>query len=183
MFTATLIALDVNNTSPCSWYFVVYMIDTIFGVALALLLHKMILYCLRSYIGRRYLSLASDDAVEVRKTWQEHVLHCGDYGNPPSFYPWFIQMLEWVFVTIISRFVCGLCIYLLKGSILRDIAKEIDSVFAGHPHFLLFCVMIMCPVLMNLIQAWIQDNFLKFKTRFVDSSKEIEIERQNEEEL
>jgi hypothetical protein len=33
------------------------------------------------------------------------------------------------------------------------IAQAVDSAFAGHPTALLFFVMIMCPLLMNLLQA------------------------------
>lgn len=72
------------------------MVDTIVGVSLALLLHKIVLYCLQRYLSRRYLSLPADDSIEIPKTWQEHVVHCGDYGNPPSLYPWTLQMIEWV---------------------------------------------------------------------------------------
>jgi len=72
------------------------MVDTIIGVSLALLLHKIVLYCFQVYLSRRYLSLPVDESIEISKTWQEHVAHCGDYGNPPSLYPWIIQMIEWV---------------------------------------------------------------------------------------
>ena len=70
-----------------------------------------------------------------------------------------------VIVTLLSRFACGGTIYALREFVLIDIATFIDRLFAGHPHLLLFAVMVMCPVLMNLIQAWIQDNILKWKNR------------------
>jgi len=72
------------------------MVDTIFGVSLALLLHKLVLYSLQLYLTRRYWSLAPDDSMETPKIWQEHVVRCGDYGSPPSLYPWTLQMIEWV---------------------------------------------------------------------------------------
>ncbi len=38
-------------------------------------------------------------------------------------------------------------------STLVHIAEVLDSMFDGHPNRLLFTVMIMCPLLMNMIQA------------------------------
>ena len=68
-------------------------------------------------------------------------------------------------VTVISHVVCGIAIFLLRSFVLVDIASAIDDLFDGHPHLLLFAVMVICPVGMNLIQAWIQDNILKWKQR------------------
>lgn len=35
------------------------------------------------------------------------------------------------------------------------------SVFKGHPDMELVCVMMIFPFVLNIIQYWIQDNFLK----------------------
>jgi len=62
--------------------------------------------------------------------------------------------------------VCGrVCSFqvLLTARVLKYIALVLDIVFSGHPTLLLFFVMVACPLGMNLIQAWIQDAFLKHK--------------------
>lgn len=42
-------------------------------------------------------------------------------------------------------------------------AGRLDAAFAGHPTRLLFFVMICGPLAMNLIQAWIQDQVLRWR--------------------
>ena len=162
------------------------MIDTVFGVTLTYLFHRSVLSFLSHRIERQYSALSTEEGSE-KETWMQHVVRCGDYGDPPSLHVWTSQMIEWVnpathsehrpvservyfclfqvIVTLISRFVCGGTIFALREFVLIDIATFIDRLFSGHPHLLLFAVMVLCPVLMNLIQAWIQDNILKWRTR------------------
>jgi len=63
----------------------------------------------------------------------------------------------------LARFICGVLIYTVREFFLVDFAKWIDDLFSGHPHLLLYTVMVLCPLLMNLAQVWIQDSFLKLR--------------------
>ena len=44
---------------------------------------------------------------------------------------------------------------------LINISISFLSVFKGHPDIELVCVMMFFPFILNIIQYWIQDNFLK----------------------
>ena len=44
---------------------------------------------------------------------------------------------------------------------LINISISFLSVFKGHPDMELVCVMMIFPFILNIIQYWIQDNFLK----------------------
>ena len=50
---------------------------------------------------------------------------------------------------------------LAGGPLLHAIADDIDVLFTGHPTFLLYSVMICCPLLMNAAQLLVQDALLK----------------------
>ena len=71
------------------------MIDTVFGVSLAYLFHRSVLSFLRRRIERHYSALSTDEGNE-KETWMQHVVQCGDYGDPPSLRVWTSQMIEWV---------------------------------------------------------------------------------------
>lgn len=77
-------------------YFVVFTIDTVIGVLLTILLHRLVLYLLKIHISRRYVRIPSDADQSKPKTWAEYIVQCGDYGDPPSLRAWTPQMIEWV---------------------------------------------------------------------------------------
>jgi hypothetical protein len=60
-----------------------------------------------------------------------------------------------------ARTACGLLVLLLRP-LLRGLPRGVDALFAGAPRAELATVMIVCPLCMNLAQAWIQDAALKF---------------------
>ena len=52
-----------------------------------------------------------------------------------------------------------------------DIGINCLSVFKGHPQFELLFVMIMVPFTFNVMQYWIQDNFLKVTDFIMNQQK------------
>ncbi|KAL4452727.1 hypothetical protein ABPG75_008389 [Micractinium tetrahymenae] len=102
--------------------------------------------------------------VSALDPWHKVLLECGNYGEPPSYRRWGIQLAEWVLCVVLARALCGTLVVLL-GSLLVHVAHGIDSLFAGHPTVLLFFVMIMCPLLMNICQVLVQDLVLKWRSR------------------
>ena len=59
-----------------------------------------------------------------------------------------------------ARTACGLLVLLLRPA-LRGLPAGIDALFAGKPQLELATVMVICPLCMNLVQAWVQDAYLK----------------------
>eukprot|EP00873_Tetraselmis_striata_P040486 jgi/Tetstr1/460750/TSEL_005935.t1 len=138
MLIAIIAHFSTSDDSPseCAWYFVVFTADTSLGVALAIGLHNAMLRCARRW----------GDAGGKRSELAQAIAECGQYGSPVELWRWAAQMAV-----------------LLTARVLKYIALVLDIVFSGHPTLLLFFVMVACPLGMNLIQAWIQDAFLKHK--------------------
>jgi hypothetical protein len=65
---------------------------------------------------------------------------------------------------IVARIVCGIVVITSTWA-LAVVAAQLDSLFHGHPTELLLFVMVAFPVTMNTVQAWIQDQFLKWRER------------------
>lgn len=162
-------SITSRQTSECSWYFVVYTIDTTLGVSLTVLLHNFILRGARYHQQNRYEKLGPNPTPggmwdhTVEKRWFDHIAMCGNYGNPPSCRPWIWQMGEWTLVSVIARVVCGLLVVSFGHFGLVEAAAFLDSLFGERQGLLLMFVMVMCPVLMNIAQAWVQDAILRWK--------------------
>lgn len=189
MVTAILAAGVVHSSraSECSWYFIVYSVDTSVGVSLTILLHNLAVSTARRFQRNSYSRLqANTNPVAswghvVNQRWFDHLARCGYYGDPPSLKPWIWQIGEWTIVTIVARVLCASLVILLGRYGLVDAANFMDSLFAGNPKLLLLFVMVMCPVVMNIIQAFIQDAVLRWRrrgknakvSRFVDIEQEV----------
>lgn len=187
MIIAILAAASIQKlqTSACSWYFVVFTIDTTVGVAIAILLHRLIVAAACKLQKDSYIHLQTEvgskndweSAMHLR--WFNYLASCGYYGNPPSWKPWLWQLAEWTLVTILARALCGSLVLFLGRYGLVQLALLLDEFFEGHPNMLLLFVMVMCPITMNIIQAWIQDAYLKRQSkakaasRFVDEDHEV----------
>ncbi|GMH37478.1 hypothetical protein BSKO_05351 [Bryopsis sp. KO-2023] len=171
MLIAILASVNVraSSSSECSWYFVVYTIDTTIGVSLTILLHRLIIRGAQWLQQNRYEKLQPEEDTDsmwkhaVQRRWFDYIATCGNYGNPPSMIPWIWQMGEWTLVTVIARGVCGTLVVTLGQYGLVSAAGLLDDIFDNRPDLLLLFVMVMCPILMNLVQAWVQDAVLKWR--------------------
>eukprot|EP00884_Botryococcus_braunii_P004807 jgi/Botrbrau1/14327/Bobra.0287s0019.1 len=140
-----------NVVSQCAWYFVAYCFDTTIGVATAIALHWTVVTACR----RKKQMGAPSNIYSV-------LADCGNYGNPPRWGRFALQLVEWTVCVILARVVCGGLVVGGQGVLVR-VAAVLDQGFRGHPVALLFFVMIMCPLFMNLFQALVQDAVLKMR--------------------
>lgn len=74
-----------------------------------------------------------------------------------------VQLAQFSLCVIAARICCGVVV-ITGASVLATFAAALDSPFQGHPTALLFFVMVAFPVMMNTIQALIQDQFLKWRS-------------------
>jgi hypothetical protein len=109
-----------SATSECSWYFVIYSVDSTIGMALVLIAHEACLKIARARVTADYQQhevdgtdleiLNSDASVHANRATQgcstafsqrerkshewvfEYIADCGDYGNPPNFWKWAVQV-------------------------------------------------------------------------------------------
>lgn len=170
-------SVDAGASSECGWYAVAFVFDTTVGLLLTICLHKAALRAAHWYGERhsqRYgqpLQLETADggggttvAAAAGEPWFAALQLCGNYGDPPSYRRWSIQLGEWVGCVVLARVLCGTLVLLL-GQLLVHVAQGLDGLFTGHPTAELYVVMICCPLLLNICQALIQDLVLKWRAR------------------
>jgi len=78
--------------------------------------------------------------------------------------PWLLQLSSWIAVIFLTKFVISLFILALESP-LADFAAWLFTPLQDYPDVELAVVMIACPCLMNALQFWIQDSFLKKDVR------------------
>ncbi|TDH66704.1 hypothetical protein CCR75_006610 [Bremia lactucae] len=129
-----------SDQDQCAFYFMNVVIDTTLGVYIA------------------YLLLQASTVLAVRQHWISLRYH-GYYGSPPSWQIWGFQLLQWCTILISMKVFVGVILFTLStplgwmGSLLFYPVHQ-------HPKIELLIVMIGCPLVMNMVQFWIQDSFL-----------------------
>ena len=98
----------------------------------------------------------------------------GDYGTPPSYRIWAIQLVCWTIIIPLVKIILLVVILLGKG-ILGNLGHFLLDWLQPYPKIELVVVMILCPCLMNLFQYWIQDTFLKKKKGEKDEEGDLEL--------
>lgn len=139
------IQADGPSVDQCALYFVNFTLDTTFGILLS------------------YLFLSALVLVALRFGWSS-LQTPGDYGTPVRVQTWMVQVLSWILVICVCKFVIALVIVAFQeplGAFAALLFKPLDQ----SPDVELAIVMIACPCLMNALQFWIQDNFLKKDVR------------------
>lgn len=130
------------SANPCGWYFLNLLLDTTIGV-----------YIL-------YLLLVS--TTTLLKKMGVLNLDSGIYGNPPSFYTWFKQLLvflfSWVWVKLAVVFI------LVALPFFNSFALWVLSVFRGSVDAQIIFTMFVFPLFMNIVQAILTDRIIKGKS-------------------
>ena len=146
MVNAKILLSSGSHGDECSWYLISFTFDTFFGV-------------LFGYIMLNYMLQPC-----AKKLYWNSLKESGNYTdyttNKVSCLIWFKQMLSWVIITIIARVMVGSFLY-MNEFWLGDISLSVSEIFTCHHHVFLVLVMLGCPLIMNGIQLWIQDTFLK----------------------
>ncbi|KAF4317727.1 hypothetical protein G195_008436 [Phytophthora kernoviae 00238/432] len=136
---------DDAKVDQCALYFVNFTLDTTIGVFLNyVLLSAVVLLALRFH----WTSLQTP----------------GDYGIPVRIKAWLLQLLSWIIVIFSAKFIIAMLI-LAFDKPLSSLAMVLFKPLKNYPEVELALVMILCPCLMNAMQFWIQDNFLKKDVR------------------
>ena len=143
---ASLILSKITKEEyQCGWYFVAFVLDTSLGVFLAYLFLKLIERC------------------AVKKNWSS-LETSGNYiiNKKINYFVWLKQLVSWAFIVICAKIICA-SILIGFYFVLKYPAIGLCNLFGNNAKTMLIFVMILGPGLLNLIQVWIQDNFLKKK--------------------
>ncbi|DAZ95738.1 TPA: hypothetical protein N0F65_006335 [Lagenidium giganteum] len=134
-------AQEDDDADQCAFYFMNVVVDTTLGVYIAFVLLQFV------------------TALAVRRDWAS-LKHPGRYGDPPSCRTWWIQLTSWVIILVVMKLIVGVLLYVFRAAITFAGAIVFYPV-RNHPKIELLIVMIGCPLVMNMVQFWIQDSFLK----------------------
>uniref|UniRef100_A0A7S2GXU9 Transmembrane protein 110 n=1 Tax=Alexandrium andersonii TaxID=327968 RepID=A0A7S2GXU9_9DINO len=138
---ALLFARKGAEAGECIWYITNFTITVICG--LLILAGYMRLH---TFLVKRY-----------ELTW----LRSGEYGDPPRWPVWFVQMLLWCFVCCAEKFITASVVILPLHEQIDHVIKHVEAPFASSPRLELVLVMVVLPVLLNALFAWIVDNLIK----------------------
>ncbi|RLN88229.1 hypothetical protein BBJ28_00001573 [Nothophytophthora sp. Chile5] len=130
-----------TTVDQCALYFVNFTLDTTLGVFL------------------NYVLLSAVSLLALRFRWSA-LMTPGDYGSPVRVGVWLAQLGSWIVVIFSTKLVIAVLIVALESP-LGDFAVWLFKPFQNSPDVELALVMIACPCLMNALQFWIQDSFLK----------------------
>uniref|UniRef100_M4BF34 Uncharacterized protein n=1 Tax=Hyaloperonospora arabidopsidis (strain Emoy2) TaxID=559515 RepID=M4BF34_HYAAE len=133
------------TVDQCALYFVNFTLDTTFGVVL------------------NYFLLSGLAFLALRLSWSA-LQTTGDYGMPVQVRTWLLQVLSWIVVIFTCKMMIAAVILAFQQP-LGALAVLLFKPLEKYPDVELVLVMIACPCLMNAVQFWIQDSFLKKDVR------------------
>ncbi|KAJ1343074.1 hypothetical protein BSLG_002100 [Batrachochytrium salamandrivorans] len=130
-----------RSSNPCVWYFLNLGLDTTVGVGILYLFLR----------GLHYLA----DVLNIPDT------QSGVYGTPPRVFPWFKQLCifitAWFFVKLLV--VLALSVFPFFGTFGEWVLSPLAAI--GDPRFQIVFVMLIFPLIMNIVQAWLIDMVIK----------------------
>mmetsp|Transcript_125309 Transcript_125309/g.390114 ORF Transcript_125309/g.390114 Transcript_125309/m.390114 type:complete len:233 (-) Transcript_125309:84-782(-) len=138
---ALLFASQGAKAGQCIWYIANFSITVFCGLFLLsgyMALHR--------FIVERY-----------GLTW----LRSGEYGDPPRWAIWFTQMLLWCFVCCSEKLITASLVIWPLYKFIDTVLVPVEKPILNYPRVELVLVMVLMPMLLNALFAWIVDNLIK----------------------
>ena len=113
--------LSGPDASECAYYLVVFTIDTTLGVAISLALHRRMLAAARSAAASHPAAAFAGPLLERlapqrAPPWPLALARNGEYGEPPSWRVWAVQMGGWCACVVIGAFPRACALHSLAAS-------------------------------------------------------------------
>ena len=135
------------DDDPCVWYFVNITIDTTIGVLFCYGFLQLVLH------------------LSEKRGWSRMQTgrYCRSSSGKLDWVAWGLQLTVWC--AIVATVKCALAgtIYLSSG-VLGAVGSLLLSWLESYPQAELVFVMVFVPLVMNCMQFWVQDTFLKDHT-------------------
>ncbi|KAF2102041.1 hypothetical protein NA57DRAFT_34123 [Rhizodiscina lignyota] len=133
----------LDNPNPCSFYLLNLAIDTTLGIPILVLLLRILYHLFM------YTALANPP----------ESIRSGNYGTPPR-YGWWLKQS---FIYFIALFIMKLCVYALLQMLpwLAWVGDWALRWTEGNEALQIAFSMLVFPLIMNALQYWIIDNFIK----------------------
>ncbi|EQC25459.1 hypothetical protein SDRG_16678 [Saprolegnia diclina VS20] len=135
-----------DPADQCAMYFINFTLDTSFGVLLNWALLRGL--------------------VRLAHHFKWTMLQVpGEYGDPIQVQVWLVQLASWLGIILLTKVIIGRVILLFHPE-LEVFGDVLFEPLRDFPRTELILVMIACPCLMNGLQFWVQDSFLKKKAKY-----------------
>ena len=136
------LAAKSKGSDQCAFYFINFTLDTTVGAAL----NWALMLALQRAAGKY--------------GWGT-LKHSGAYGpSAPFLRTWSVQLASWLVIVAVMKMIILAFIFGFVQQ-LANLGNDIFAPLQDNPKLELLLVMILCPCLMNMVQFWVQDNFLK----------------------
>lgn len=141
LFLSALLSWNSTCSDERAWYAMNFVVDVTVGVVLNIAMLKML------------------RVVAYRCNWNSLKIS-GDYGRPPRLRVWWLQLSSWMVIVLASKAFLAVIMYMFEGAV-SEFGCWAMSPVADKPRLELVLVMVVGPYILNAIQFWILDNFLK----------------------
>ena len=149
----TFVAIKISGKSgndQCGWFLLQYMIDTVIGVILTILLSKLtvfIMFKINYGIAMKWLTI-------------------GNYGDETRhqrlFYKiWIVQIFHWLVCSLLARIFCSIILLIFKNE--NDKFVDWFGDLWTNKHNELIFVILVIPLIFNTLQFIVQNIFLRWK--------------------
>lgn len=111
-----------------------------------------------TFLNLTFLSIF-ENIVQRRLKFFPNILF-GEYGDPPLLSKWIPQLAIWLVFVVMGK--CIILFFMLNLITRIDaVIKYAFQIFSHQPELELVMVMIVIPTILNSIQFWVTDSFLK----------------------
>lgn len=141
IFLSVIIADTLSHADECQWYGLTYVVDSTIGTVINLSLLRIF-----EHIARRSPHCAK--------------MNFGEYGNPPQLSVFFPQLGVWLIIVLMGKSMILFCMFQLIDP-LNTFISRLFKIFHDQPRLELVVVMIIIPTILNTVQFWVTDTFLK----------------------
>lgn len=151
-----------GKNDECAWYFVNFCVDVLIGIPL----NYIGIYLLRKHSYKcQDTSWQSGHYEELEENHQqfEGKTNCEKTINIFKIKSYWKQLFAWITIILIVKLIIFGCLLKPFGSQLFYVGESVLSPVSNNTNVELAVVMIIVPLCLNMIQYWIQDNFLMFK--------------------
>lgn len=143
IFLSSVIASSIADGDECQWYCINYVVDSTFGVMCNI-----------------WFLLAFKHALSKIEARYSSYFDFGDYGSPPSIKIWSLQLGVWLFIVLCSKTIV-FTFFLVFSDVIDAVFSFLFSALVLYPRIELVVVMIIIPCVLNVVQFWVQDSYLK----------------------
>lgn len=142
IYLSMVIAQSLPEADECQWYCTTYVLDATLGTACNLLLLTLFTAVVKQLPQCR-------DTMEI-----------GEYGNPPQLALYLPQLAVWLVIVVMGKMLMLLSLAQVIVPVDAFLA-ELFRPLRQTPEIELVTVMIVIPTMLNSLQFWLTDSFLK----------------------